>query len=407
VIPERLRRAAEHRDVALALALLALGYAELFGHTTYQGRAVWPGPLPANLVLIPAVTLPLAWRRRRPLASYVVLVAVGSAAALVFTSGEATAGFVAAFAGVFSATAYAGRPWLVATLAVVAVVIQDLRDPQNNNLESLLWGLGVLAVAWLLGRAARGRQRTIGTLERQAQEQQRRHEAAVAAATAAERASIARELHDIVAHTVSVIVIQSQAGGRALPDRPDVAAQVLSTIESSGRSALAELRRLLTLLAPDATATVSPAPSLAQLGELVDSYRAAGLTVTVDGDRPPVLDPATDLAAYRVVQEALTNTLRHAPGARARLTVTVTGRSLRLAVQDDGGSRDHEPAVDDGTGRGLIGMKERLRLVGGTLVVAGRRPRDDGFRVEAVLPLTDMATDAVADPAAVSRPVLT
>jgi signal transduction histidine kinase len=380
-----------YRDLALAAAVAGLGYAELFSHSTYQSQPSWPGPEAVNVAYIAAFTVPLIWRRRRPLLAYIAVMAMLVSGTEILGGGQAAAGFVALVVAVFSGALYAERPALVAAVAAVSISAVDLRVPENRNLEAVAWGLGMLGVAWLLGRAVRGRQDTIGTLEREAADQQRRHDQAVVAATAAERASIARELHDIVAHAVSVIVIQSQAGSRALPERPDVAADVLTTIERSGRSALVELRRLLTLLSDDEPAGLLPAPSLRHLDDLVDHCRAAGLQVeVVRRGAVPMLEPAADLAAYRVVQEALTNTMRHASGATARLLVDADAAGVRLVVQDSGSS----PVArsDLGMGRGLIGMRERLRLSGGTLVTAGHETA--GFRIEAWLPVATPAVDS-------------
>jgi signal transduction histidine kinase len=214
-----------------------------------------------------------------------------------------------------------------------------------------------------------------------------RHTEQVAAATAAERAAIARELHDIVAHAVSVIVISAQAGSRALPAKIDVAAEVLTTIETSARTALAELRRLLTLLAADdESAATAPAASLRHLPDLLEGCRRSGLDVDVDLDDLPSLPPASDLAAYRVIQESLTNTLRHAPGATAKLSIRRDGKFLDIVAIDEGASVETaKPDAGDGTGRGLIGMRERLAMVGGRLVGAG--PHESGYRVHAIIPL--------------------
>jgi signal transduction histidine kinase len=377
------RVAGRYRDIVLAVAVAGLGYVELFAHSTYNGEPVWPGSELFNVFFIAFFTLPLVWRRRRPLPAYLMVMAVLPIGAAVLGGGQATAGFVAAIVAVFSGALYAERPALVALVAAASITVIDVSTPENRNLEAVAWGLAMLGVAWLLGRAVHGRQRTIGTLEQQAIEQGHRHEAAVAAATTAERASIARELHDIVAHAVSVIVIQSQAGSRALPDRPDIALDVLTTIEKSGRSALAELRRLLSLLSEQESSGLAPAPSLRNLDDLLRSSRSAGLRLEVSHEGlVPALEPAADLAAYRVLQEALTNTLRHAPGATAVLSIEGDAGGVRIVVQDDRNGR--ATGLDSGKGRGLIGMRERLALCGGELITAGQTGR--GFRIEAWLP---------------------
>jgi signal transduction histidine kinase len=378
------RAAARYRDLVLALGLAAFGYVELLTHSRYEGQPVWPGNEAVSVVVIAALTLPLTVRRRLPLTAGLTPLAVAVIGTAAEGGGQSTAGFLAAIAAVYSGAAYAARPYIVAAAAVVGITAVECLTPENRNVESVCWGLAVVAVAWLLGWAIRYRLHRIGSLEQEAVARDEQHAEAVAAATAAERATIARELHDIVAHAVSVIVIQAQAGHGALPDRPEVAAQTLKTIERSGRSALEELRRLLTLLSDAEPAQTAPAPSLRELDALAERCRAAGLELDVErhGTVPP-LGPATELAAYRVIQEALTNTLRHSPEARSRLALHGSTTGVRIVVHDDG----HGTAVTTtglGSGRGLIGMRERVQLCGGRLIAADAT--DDGFLVEAWLP---------------------
>jgi signal transduction histidine kinase len=377
---------ARNRDIALAVVLCAGGEYELFDHVTYGGADVWPGPNAVNAVVIPLLTLPLAFRRRWPSAVSLYVLAGLAVTSIVLGGGEATTTFLLFLTAVFTGAAYARRPVLVAAAAVAAGVAHDLRDPQVHGLGDAVWGLGMLVAAWLIGWAVRTRQQRIGSLEAQAVEVAERHAEQVAAVTARERRAIARELHDVVTHAVSVIVIQAQAGARALPQRSEVAADALAQIEETGRSALAELRGLLTLLTDEDTEIdVHPAASLAQLDELLDRCRASGLRVDLDADDElPRLPALADLAAFRVVQEALTNTLRHAPGASARVTIRRSEDVLEVVAEDDGATGDARGSADE-SGRGLIGMRERLALAGGRLVAAG--PNASGFRVHATVPL--------------------
>jgi signal transduction histidine kinase len=250
-----------------------------------------------------------------------------------------------------------------------------------------VWALGMLTLAWLLGWAVRTRQHRIGALESAADAARRRHAEEVARATAAERAAIARELHDIVAHAVAVIVIQAQVGRRALPHDPGLAADVFQTVEDSGRAALVELRRLLSLLSDDAMdSSLEPVASLRRLPDLIATFRSAGLQVDCTApDVLPPLSPTADLTAYRVVQQALTNTLHHAPGSSARVVLRCTGDELDIVADDDGPGRPHLAQPTASAGRGLIGMRERLALVGGVLVCA--EPGERGFRVHARIPV--------------------
>jgi signal transduction histidine kinase len=202
-------------------------------------------------------------------------------------------------------------------------------------------------------------------------------------AAAEERARIARELHDVVAHHVSLIVVQAVAADDVFDARPDQAREALRAIESSGRAALAELRRLLGTVRPPAEGNGhDPQPGLAQLDALVASVRGAGVEVAVHYEGTPVQAPAgVDLSAYRIVQEALTNTLRHARARQAVVTVRYSPAAVEVEVQDDGRGAG---SVIDG-GHGIVGMQERVALLGGTLQV-GSGP-GGGFRVRAALPL--------------------
>jgi signal transduction histidine kinase len=371
------------RDEILAAALLVFGLAELGEHELYQGRAAWPGPWPAGLAQAVLLTLPLAWRRRRPTASAIAIMGSVAAASLLWGAPESTAAFLAMLVTLFSATAYARRPALVVALCLAGLAVHNAADPSVAGVVDWFWSAGFAAVAVLLGTAVRSRQLRIVSLTHHTGRLAREYDERVAAATAAERATIARELHDVVAHAVSVIVIHAQAGSRAVDDDPQTTRQLLDTIETTGRSALADLRRLLRLLSSD-EAPVDPSPGLAHLESLVAGFRLAGLGVTLRLPDPlPALSGAADLAAYRLVQEALTNTLRHAPGATATVVATVDDGCLELIVEDNG--RGEPPTVSLGAGRGLIGMRERVTMAGGTLLESAAT--DDGFRVRARLPL--------------------
>jgi signal transduction histidine kinase len=228
---------------------------------------------------------------------------------------------------------------------------------------------------------------TAGWLFRHRAERERmlvdEHETRTAEAIADERARIARELHDVVAHAISVIVLQARGGRRMLDDEPEETRTALDAIERAGEQALAEMRRLLGMLrAADERAALVPQPGLARLGELVDEVAAAGLPVDVhvEGESRE-LPPGIDVSAYRIVQEALTNALKHAGPARATVVVTYTPTALELEVADDGSG----PGVVGGTGHGLVGIRERVGVYGGEVQAAS--DPDGGFRVRARLPL--------------------
>jgi signal transduction histidine kinase len=244
-----------------------------------------------------------------------------------------------------------------------------------------------LVLVTLAGRVLRRRQRSHAALSLKAARLAEDQEAWVLDAVAAERARIARELHDVVAHCVSVMVIQAGAAEDLLDRDPDAARRPLRAVQDTGQEAVAELGRMLGLLRGAATPdTLLPQPGIAQLPELVASVRAAGLPVDLDlqGD-PGDLPPGVDVALYRLTQEALTNALKHARGARATVVLRCTGTAVELSVRDDGHVGGNGAPAGTGLGHGLIGMRERVALYGGTLSAGPQA--DGGFAVDAVLPL--------------------
>ncbi|MGH2636767.1 MAG: sensor histidine kinase [Actinomycetota bacterium] len=373
---DRLRRV-DHRiwDGLLAFALAASGLAAFVLVPSPHARDV--EPIGALLVL--AATVPLAWRRRAPL---VVAAIVGAAVASFSFLGYDPTQILPLVIALYTAAAYRERRGLVPVLLPVAVVTSIAMftvgrpvDRLGFNLVEILAGMTVTAgIPIALGRMTFNRRRRIV----------RDRDLATREAVAAERARIARELHDVVAHHMSVMVVQAGAA-RAVGDRdPDAASEALRQIEASGRTGLAEMRRLLEILkAEDGQNGRAPQPGLAHLDELLDGMRATGLPVeTIVEGTPRPLPPGVDLSAYRIVQEALTNTLKHAGGASARVLLRYEPDAFELEIADDG---QGPPNEDVGAGgHGLIGMRERVQLFGGTLD-AGLRP-GGGFLVRARLP---------------------
>ncbi|MER6145016.1 histidine kinase [Streptomyces sparsogenes] len=351
-----------------------------------------------SAALAVAAAAPLALRRRYPLA---VLWIVTVAVALTPTEAPRITSYACVFAA-YGAAAYS--PYRVATLASLPVAVfalSRLADGtlpvvQNEYVPLLILVPIVVAAnglrAWQL-RAGESQAR-MSALERERAEELRR-------AAEQERARIARELHDVVTHNVSVMIIQAGAARKVMTATPDRARDALLAVEASGRAAMAELRRAMGLLTMDdsgnstedasdkaqATPDLAPQPGLGQLDALVRRVREAGLPVelTVSGTPRPV-PSGVGLAAYRVVQEALTNTVKHAAGSTAEVTVAYGDDRLRVEVTDTGGTPSASAAT--GGGRGLIGLRERLAVYGGTLYT-GQRPRG-GYRVEATIPLEDM-----------------
>ncbi len=262
-----------------------------------------------------------------------------------------------------------------------------------DNVLFTLFAAVPFALAWVLGDSLRTRRAYYAQLVERNQRLEKEREAQAKVAVAAERARIARELHDVVAHNVSVMVVQADGAAYVMDVAPEQAKEALQTISGTGRQALAEMRRLLGVLRtgePQESEDYVPQPDVEQIEVLVEQVRAAGLAVDFEVEGAPRRLPSgVELTAYRIVQEALTNTRKHGgPDAKASVRLVYFDDGLGLLVEDDGRGAAHELYEDggaDGAGHGMIGMRERVGMVGGTLD-AGPRP-GGGFRISALLPL--------------------
>ncbi|MER5547946.1 sensor histidine kinase [Streptomyces sp. NPDC002589] len=333
--------------------------------------------LPVTVVLVLAQACALRWQTRAPMAVLAVNALTGLAVWALLPAVSLSGALLAAqfTLCVLSAT----RPrrvsvWVLAAMCLPAPLALGAAGAAGPAVYLL-----AVVLAWTAGQWRRAQQDRIRAEARRA--------------VVEERARIAREVHDVVAHTLSVMVIQAGAAADVFVQRPEQAREALRAIETGARSALGELRVLLRAFHSDAGAGAAgdqwgQQPSLARLQELADSVRATGITVHVHCEGATDTLPATvDLAAYRIVQEALTNTVRHAAGADAvSVRVTAEGECVKVTVVDNGRTRQGGPAMR-GAGRGLVGMKERARLVGGSLR-AGPLP-EGGFEVTAQLPVGD------------------
>jgi signal transduction histidine kinase len=351
-----------------------------------------------GVLLLLVETVPLTWRRRAP----VLVLAASTAASLVLlVSGfRPTAADVALFVGVYTVAGRTSLRTAVITGLCFAValgaiyVIANLKYPQDSTqlAQGYVVGYATFTFAWFLGVLQRNRREHTAKLEALNAQLAEERESRARWAVAEERGRIARELHDVVAHSVSVMVVQAGAARRIAKVDPEQAHDAISAIESTGRQALAEMRRLVGVLRRgDEPTSLDPQPQLADVGALVEQTREAGLPVALEVEGAPRPLPAgVDLSAYRIVQEALTNIRKHAGPASARVRVRYDPRSLEVEVVDDGRGaawRDGAPAggADGNGGHGLIGMRERVALFGGQLEV-GPQPAG-GFRVAARLPL--------------------
>jgi signal transduction histidine kinase len=345
-----------------------------------------PGP---RLVLVPAVllwTLPLLLRARFPFAAPVFCFGVQT---LSTFADDAVGGVLTAYAALlltfWAVGAHNRRPQALAAAAIgfatlVVATERDVRIDADEMLSAIVTGAMLTLVAY----AVQGRDRRAAELEERAEQLERRREEHEHAAVAEERSRIARELHDVIAHCVSVMTVQAGAARLLLDEDPGGANQPLLAVEETGRQALAEMRRLLELLRRDTTETgLAPEPGLNELRTLVETCEGAGLPVelTIAGKPATALAPGVDLAAYRVVQEALTNAIKHAGPARAWVTVRYAAQALELEIGDDGRAT---PKNGD-HGHGLIGMRERVALYGGDLEAGPRA--GGGYAVHARFPL--------------------
>ena len=378
----RLRWNQDYADVAMGIILAAASLLTVF--RDYNRLDIVSAPL---LVL---QTLPIAWRRRNPIRTLLV---TGSStilySLLAYPSSPAPLGVLIAFYTV-AANAPRRRTTIAAIVTAVGVAISfagyarfdSLSDWPSALIESYL----ACGLAWVIGDNLRVRRAYTAQLEERAVQLEHEREERATQAVAQERAQIARELHDVVAHHVSVMVVQAAGARRVIEKDPALARDALEAVEQAGRTALDEMRRMLEVLRAD-EAGVGPQPGLADLDRLVAQVRETGLPVelTFEGmDRP--LPAGMDLAAYRIVQEALTNAVKHAGKATARVTVRHEPEALDIEVVDDGrGAAAPLLAGAVEGGHGLIGMRERVALYDGALETGPVFP--GGYRVHARFPL--------------------
>jgi signal transduction histidine kinase len=379
------RRLPPRTDLALAASLAVLGVVELQLPYAFEG-ADRPGPLPLHLAVAVASGGALAWRRLHPLLVAPIALSLLGLETFVVALPNGYIAAVVIVIALYSLAVYA-RTWRSALLPLaialaggVVIGAHDPQDPSGAAITNLVFAAVVLAAGIVVrnyraGTESMRTERDVAAAE-------------VRAVAADERARIARELHDVVAHGMSVVALQAVGGRRVLDTDPDQARAAFDTIERVTSDCLNEMRRLLGILrADDDLAPFAPQPGLDQIAVLVEEARAAGTEVdlTVSGD-PRSLPPGVDLSAYRIAQEALTNALKHAPGSRLCVLVGYEEASVVVEVVDDGPGERGRPSQ----GHGLIGMRERVELFGGTLEVGTRA--EGGFGVRARLPLGRVTT---------------
>jgi signal transduction histidine kinase len=361
-------------DRGIAGLVVAAGVVELFARAG--------SPQAHTVAILAAGYLTLLWRRSRPLVAGAVMFSMW---VLFNVAGDDVESIqmplIAALLVGYAMGAYTdGRDARVAPFAIVAGVLAVTATWEDQVFTDYVFPTAFVLIAWLAGRGVRTRTRLTEELHEAAVRAREAHEEEASRAAAEERRRIAREMHDVVAHSVSVMVVQAGGARRILERDPARAVEAAAHIEDVGRAALAEMRRLLGVLHHGDER--APQPTLRELDALVERTRAAGLPVslTVEGEPRP-LPVGKDLAAYRVVQEALTNAIKHAGAVATEVTVRWQPAHLELEIVDSGSAA----ANGHGGGHGLIGMEERVRLYDGELRT-GRRP-GGGFEVVARLPL--------------------
>jgi signal transduction histidine kinase len=362
-------------DGALVAALVALELAG-FGQDPDIGAAS------TALELVPILALLV--RRPAPTVAAVAYLLANVASVLLDLHAVNSGAIVATIVvGAYSAGAWLPLGRALVTLAVwFAALSVDFVAGREQGADDLAFAAMVLLIAFTPGVVARRLRQQADDAGRAARQAVEREGARAAEAVASERARIARELHDVVAHAVSIMVVQAAAAEELLERDPARARAALGAVQQSGRAAVRELARMLDLLRGTPDDGLDPLPTLDALPRLVEEARLSGAEVTLEPLEVGPLPPAVELCAYRVVQEALTNAAKHTREPHARVALGCRDGRLDVLVEDDGGAG---PRAAEGTGHGLLGLRERVAVFDGTLE-AGPRP-GGGFRVHAVLPL--------------------
>lgn len=362
-------------DAALAAVLLAVSVPPV---------SAVAGPDQAlSLALIIALVVPLVWRRRAPFGVFALMTAL--ALVQFFTTKELTDD-LALLVAFYTIAAYQPPRRVLLAAAILGAGAVLVASGVTHPLP--VWAIlsGLVAAAWFAGYYARTRRAYLAALVDRAKRLEREQDQQAQLAAAAERVRIAREVHDIVAHNIAVMIALADGAAYTAEASPGQATSLMSQVSATGRSALGEMRRLLGVLREPAAPGPAPQPSLDDVDDLIATVRAAGLPtrLTVTG-QPFPLPPSAQLALYRTIQEALTNTLKHAPGATAQVRLAYRPGEVELEVTDDGRPGDVPAAEPHRGGHGLAGMRERAAVFGGQ-VSAGPRP-GGGWRIHTVLSL--------------------
>jgi signal transduction histidine kinase len=375
-------------DAALAVGTFLLEVIGILGRAVAESNEFslsMLGDIPvATYLLLAASSAALLWRRTRPLVVLSITLAAGLAWDLIRLADGPSLAILVSLYGVGRYITDNRTSLLTVGAAMVVVVADDLIEGEAPSVVGV--SLGLVFLAWYVGRRVESRRRYLALIEERTEYLERERTAEARRAVAEERTRIARELHDLVAHRVSMITVQAGAAQTVAPSDPDRAIRSMAAVEQAGREALEELRQVLGVLRGDEeSGTLAPMHGLADISDLVEETQRAGVHVSLSTDgTPDALPTRLDLASYRIIQEALTNVVKHGgPNPEAEVRISADGTTLTIEVTDRGSGMTTLP----GSGQGLVGMRERATLLGGSFE-AGPRP-DGGFRVIARLPLLE------------------
>jgi signal transduction histidine kinase len=382
-------------DALLAAAVTAITLPSVWSTPIGEGDTDFRDPDVLGVVLLVLSSSPIAWRRRSP---FPTLVVVGTAAVAYEALGYATQfSTVGVLIALYTAAAHLDRRRSVqaALFTAVGLAIVLLTARWEVTIGSIASNIVIFATVWLIGDNLQTRRANVAALRERAERAEQTRAAEAQRAVAEERTRIARELHDVVAHSVSVMLVQTGAARRVIDTDPAQAAAALEAVEATGREAMAEMRRLLGVLredgGPTGPAALAPQPSLRELPTLIAHVAESGLVVTLATEGAPRdLPAAVGLSAYRIVQEALTNALKHAgPSASAVVSLRYREDEVEIEVADDGRGASVTGVANGSRGHGLLGMRERAGLFGGELTAGPRA--GGGFVVRARLPISEAA----------------
>jgi signal transduction histidine kinase len=374
-------------DTGLAIGLFGVTLIELASSRGSEGvstaNAWW------TAIFMATQTLPLAVRRRYPFGVMAVVGISGFVYDVLEIPPDPITAIFALMLAVYTVSAYARRRLAVAAAVGVALALAVTSLPTvagDQEFGDIVNSFALLGGAWVVGENTRYRRRQADLLRERADRAEREREELERIAALEERGRLAREIHDVIAHSVSVIAVQAGAARSIAEQRPDRAREALASIEEVSKETMVELRRALgALREPGAEATLIPAPGLDHLDDLVEKVRLAGVSVALSREgEPRELPSGIDLSAYRIVQEALTNTVKHVGPTSARVRIRYGVDSLEVDVADEGPRTPRPSGPNGGGGHGLIGMRERVALFGGTFEAGAAGP---GYAVHVRFPL--------------------